>query len=158
MQGLKSFEEVNELWKRDIGDFIMQFTQIEQVLHLVIEGNKTKTDIEFDIEKMTFENRIKLMKNILKDKLNDKKYLELEKLCSTIMRLKNTRNLIAHNGIAVTIEKNGKDEIRLGEFEITNLKNKKSINHKKLELDLNCLKKTIVKLGEVVVSGNKVIY
>ena len=151
MRNIQSFEEAEKLWSSAIGEFIIQFTQIEQLLHFVIERHLRNTLIKNENLADSLENRVNLMKLILKNKLTDEGFLELEKSCQTIMRLKDIRNLLAHNSIVLAVEQNNVGEIRLGEYEVASLKNKnKSIKYKKLIKEIEVLKECVRKITAII--------
>ncbi len=155
MQNIKSFEDAKRLWSTAVGEFIIEFTQIEQILHLVIERYLTDKLVTNENLVDSIENRIKLMQLIIKDKLTEKNFFELQKHCQTLLRLKDTRNLIVHNSLVLIIEQNNLGEIKVGEYEIGSLrKNKKSIKYTRLVSDINQLKKTITQLSAIIVSAN----
>lgn len=154
MQKIQSFEEATKLWSSAVGEFIVEFTQIEQLLHFVIERHLRDSLIKSEHLADSFENRINLMKLIFKDKVTEDTYLELDKLCQTIMRLKDIRNLLAHNSIVLVVEKNSAGEIRLGEYEVASLKNKrKSIKYAKLIKEIEILKNSVKALAAIIANS-----
>ena len=154
MEKIQNYEEAEKLWSSAVGEFIIAFTQIEQLLHLVIEKYLSETLIENEHLADGLENRIKLMKLILKIKVTEEKFTELEKLCQNIMRLKDIRNLLAHNSIVLMIDKSSAGEIRIGEYEVASLKNKqKSIKYAKLIKETEVLKDSIKKIAEIITNS-----
>lgn len=159
MQKIQSFEEATKLWSSAVGEFIVEFTQIEQLLHFVIERHLRDSLIKSEHLADSFENRINLMKLIFKDKVTEDTYLELDKSCQTIMRLKDIRNLLAHNSIVLVVEKNSAGEIRLGEYEVASLKNKrKSIKYAKLIKEIEILKNSVKALAAIIANSTSKKY
>jgi hypothetical protein len=159
MQNITNIEDATKLWSAVVGEFIIEFTQIEQLLHIVIEKYLADKFIANEHLLDSTENKINLMKLIMKEQLTDQKFLELEKLCQTILRLKEIRNLIVHNSLVLVVEQNNIDEIKVGEYEIGSLKKKKkSINYKKLLSETKELKETIKKISIIIVSATNCAY
>lgn len=159
MQKIQSFEEATKLWSSAVGEFIVEFTQIEQLLHFVLERHLRDSLIKSEHLADSFENRINLMKLILKNKVTEETYLELDKSCQTIMRLKNIRNLLAHNSIVLVVEKNSAGEIRLAEYEVASLKNKrKSIKYAKLIKEIEILKNSVKALAAIIANSTSKKY
>lgn len=152
MKNVKSFEEAAKLWSIVVGEFIIEFTQIEQLLHLVIAKYLTQTLIKNEHLTESFEKRIKLFKEIMQSKLAENDFVELDKLCQTVMRLKNTRNLIAHNSLVLEVEQNSDGELRISEYVVASLINKnKAIRFKKLQSEVANLKSTVKQMSDIVV-------
>jgi len=93
-------------WRDTIGDFMMSFARAE---FIIMRGLIENTNLSFeDIKEWSFKQRIqKLRKHTGQIKLNNALGIDanyLEKIIANLIRLNDTRNLIAHNPVDLALD------------------------------------------------------
>lgn len=120
---MTDFDKQEQKWIPLIGEFILDFVTIEDLINYTIDSYAYK--LKLDKEDITdkFEQRLNLFKKIIKQNVDEK---EISELTEKIKKLKDVRNLIAHNGLKL---KTGVNEFKIIGFEIVSSKNaNKSLN------------------------------
>jgi len=137
------FNIEEERWIPLIGRVIIDFAYIEDSLYRVIQSHLKNTQITYKNLRDTFDIQLALFEKIfISDILDAEEVLGLiKKFTTEANRLKNIRNVIAHNSLGLMFDRKESGEMEMIGFEIENKTNQNvSINYDTFEIHTEELK------------------
>lgn len=145
------FEKESEKWSPLIGKYILVFGDIERSIHDVISYHLRESLIDVKDISLTLEKKIDLFDRILREKcVDDRLSKKLSLVVKLISKLIQTRHLLAHNGLSLSLEEGLSGDFRLVQFEIVSHKNKAGINLKELSAKLKELEQCRILILELL--------
>lgn len=121
-----NFDKAEEKWIPLIGQFMFDYSSIEDSIHHVIQYAIRKTIIGSEDITDRLEQRIKLFQRVILSFLKEKEDKDRLKLVvKRVQALKTTRNLIAHNPVNLAFKVGPGRSLKMLGFQISSKKNEK---------------------------------
>jgi hypothetical protein len=119
-----NFDKAEEKWAPLIGQFMLDYSIVEDSIHHVIKYAIRKTVIEAEDITDRLEQRIKIFQRVMLAFLKEKADKEkLKTAVKGILSLKSTRNLIAHNPVNLAFKVGRNRSLKMLGFQISSKKN-----------------------------------
>jgi hypothetical protein len=114
----KEFEITKKRWANLIGEFIVEFAEIESNLSFILlKDAKEKLMADYKLP-FNFSAKLRRATEVLQTKMTESEYKKYTELKERIEELVEDRNLIAHNTLSITVLINAKEEVMLGDYVI----------------------------------------
>lgn len=121
-----NFDKAEEKWIPLIGQFMFDYSSIEDSIHHVIKYATGKTIINAEDITDRLEQRIKLFQRVMLAFLKEKEDKDkLKGVVKRMLSLKTTRNLIAHNPVNLAFKVGPGRSLKMLGFQISSKKNEK---------------------------------